>query len=377
MTRTTRRGGETWAERHVDDPHSTPQSLGCAGCPDLKVCGGLHVRSGAFDCTSYCCGTPESCDAVCRRNRSFTQRMWEVGGFDLARLSRAPGATFQALPVTVPLVYSRGRRQEAFAPRAVALVLYHLIDGHRGTLKFSDAAAVYRHFAVRPGTPIVLSGTDRDVLLERWWALGTRRAELLRELAALGVVAATTPNFSVFSDVPRWDNLHSMKRIAICWQEMAAAGVPAALHVNARTDHDWKRWTAFVRERSEITTIAYEFATGAAGRRQLARHVGALRNLADAVPRRLSLVVRGALGHLGDLAGSFAQVSMIDSTTYMKTAHRMCGTLDPRGRVHWRPDASRPEVDMDSLMGHNYWTMTRAAEIAISKTIRFTRRAAS
>jgi hypothetical protein len=369
VTRGKSETSDTGDARHWDDSDGIPLSMGCALCPDLGICGGLHVRSGAFDCTSYCCGRPNACDSVCRKNPDFPFRAWEIEGFDLSRISEGDDVPFPELPSSIPLVYARGCRKKAFGPRAVALVLYQLIDRHRGVLKFDSRAEMCDHFGICRNTPIVLTGTDDDRSLERWWAIGERRRALLRGLSGMGVVAATTPNFSVFSDVPRWDNLHAMKRIAICWQEMVEAGIPTALHVNARTATDWRRWTRFVQERSEVSAITYEFATGAAGTRRQAYHVGALRGLADSVPQSLSLVVRGALSSLGDLANSFERVTMIDSTTYMKTAHRTSGTLLNNGHVSWTPATDRPDVDVDSLMDHNYLTMVRAIDAAVRRVV--------
>ena len=56
---------------------------------------------------------------------------------------------------------------------------------------------------------------------------------------------------------------------------------------------------------------------------------------------------------------------MIDSTTYMKTAHRTSGTLLANGHVRWAPAVDRPNVDVDSLMDHNYLTMVGAIEAAL------------
>jgi len=36
-----------------------------------------------------------------------------------------------------------------------------------------------------------------------------------------------------------WED--NMKRIAICWSELASCGIAASLHLNARTDRDWER----------------------------------------------------------------------------------------------------------------------------------------
>ena len=264
--------------RYWDDPNRNTASLGCSRCPELGVCGGLHVRSSAFDCLTYCCGTPNECDIVCPRNSTFVDRVREVGGFDLGNVRRATRLEFPPLPHSIPLVYSRGRRRARFRPAAVGLLLYQLIDRRTGELRFGRRSVLCSYFGIDPATPIVLTGTAMDKTLERWWSLGGQRRAVISNMLSLGIVAATTPNYSVFSDVPRWDNFHAMVRIGISWQEMTEAGLPTALHVNARSQVDWRRWTDFVLQRTEITAIAYEFATGAAGRTRMAYHVDELRH---------------------------------------------------------------------------------------------------
>jgi hypothetical protein len=206
----------------------------------------------------------------------------------------------------------------------------------------------------------LLTGTAEDRPLERWWSLGAARRDILSQLATWGRVAASTPNFSVFSDVPRWDNFHAMMRIGICWQEMTDAGIPTALHVNARSHRDWERWTAFVRERPEVTAIAYEFATGAAGSSRMAYHVEQLRHLADHVNRPLTLVVRGGFNALSGLRKSFAHITMVDSTTHMKTVNRKIAIARANGRIQWKDAPGRPKVDVARLLEHNHLSMLAA-----------------
>jgi hypothetical protein len=261
----------------------------------------------------------------------------------------------------VPLIYSRGRRRNRFRPSAVGLLLYQLIDRRTGELRFGDRGALCQYFGIDPATPIILTGTAIDKSLERWWSLGERRRDTIASLRSLGIAAATTPNYSVFSDVPRWDNFHAMARIGICWQEMTEAGLPTALHVNARAQSDWRRWTEFVQQRPEITAISYEFATGAAGPIRMAYHIDELRHLADRVDRPLALVVRGGRTALPALRHSYARVTMLDSTTYMRTVNRSRGTLRENGDIAWQVAPGRPNVNLDDLLEHNYRTMLKAA----------------
>jgi hypothetical protein len=352
-SRKNRRDGRYW-----DDPHRNASSLGCFRCTDRPVCGGLHTASSAFDCTSYCCGTPHSCTVVCPLNPDFVDRAREVSGFDLETLERVRAVRFPALPSSVPLIYSRGKREMPFNPEVAAVSLYLLFSRRDGGGKFKSHAELATFFGLDTSTRIIASGTAKDPPIERWWEMGSRRREILTQLLDLGIIAATAPNFSVFSDVPRWDNLYAMKRIAICWREMLDVGLPAALHVNARTSRDWARWTAFVQSREEIDALAYEFATGAATR--MTYHVDELRHLADRVNRPLKLLVRGALSEFSSLRQSFAEVTMLDSSTYMRTVNRKFGVVRESKPPLWRDAPNRPDVDLDSLIEHNHLTMLRA-----------------
>jgi hypothetical protein len=346
--------------RYWDDNRVNTPSLGCSRCAELPLCGGLYTASSAFDCLSYCCGKIEGCTTVCPRNRDFVDRVREVGGFGLYHISPARTAAFPVLPASVPLIYSKGRRVRPFRPECAAVGLYQLVDRKSLAPRFATRTALWGYFGIDDATPIIASGTAKDPPLERWWTLGAAgREQILRHLAAIGVSAMTTPNFSVFNDVPRWDNFHAMKRIDICWRESVNAGVPCALHVNARASRDWERWTSFVRSVPEVDTLAYEFATGAVSR--FAYHVDELCHLADRVGRPLNLVVRGALPALPVLRRSFARVSMIDSTTYMRSANRKLAVIRENGTIVWKDAPGRPHVDLDELTEHNYLTILRAS----------------
>ena len=51
-----------------------------------------------------------------------------------------------------------------------------------------------------------------------------RSALIMSTLRDLGIALVSVPNFSLFLNVPRPDNLHSMKRIALGWAEFDGGG---------------------------------------------------------------------------------------------------------------------------------------------------------
>jgi hypothetical protein len=85
-----------------------------------------------------------------------------------------------------------------------------------------------------------------------------------------------------------------------------------------------------------------------------------LKRLADDLGRPLTLVARGGLPMLASLRASFQSVVLFDSTTHMKTVHRMIGTLS-KGRLRWDDAPGKPDVCIEQLMQHNSRTMLAAA----------------
>jgi len=278
--------------------------LGCSACGDRGICGGLSIGRASFDCIDNCCGQPERCDSVCRmKPRDFARRVREVRGFWLDNVPRAERLPEPALPCVAPVLFSGNSREQAFRAPAVCLQLYSIIARHKGKERYASADEIAAAFRVEAGTPLILTGTADDRPLERWWSLGTARLDAIRRLRESGVVLVTTPNYSLFTDRPRWDDMHSMKRISIVHEEFLREGLSAALHVNARTERDWERWTEYIRQRNEVAHLAFEFATGAGWADRIGWHTARLAELADVPPDVLKFdinLVRGidrAPGH--------------------------------------------------------------------------------
>ena len=151
------------------------------------------------------------------------------------------------LPSLVPFVGHKYSRSKPLVEPVVAVPLYELFHLGTGKPHVRSRAELSERFLIPHDAIVIATGVDRDTKVEAWWAFADRDG-VMQTLRDLGVALVTTPNFSLFTNVPRPDNLHGMKRIALSWAELMAAGVPAALHINARTDYDYARWTQFVAE---------------------------------------------------------------------------------------------------------------------------------
>jgi hypothetical protein len=337
--------------RHDGDLHQLP--LGCSACREKAICGGLAVHAVLWDCLSLCCKKPWQCDRVCRNNPNFAKRVHETGGFSLMSLPPGNALPAPSLPSIIPEIFHGKSRRSPLAPAAASVSLYRLFDRRTGIPRFGSHHDLCAYFGIAEGTPIVLTGIQRDRPLERWWELGkeTRRT-IIRSARKCGAVLATSPNYSLFLDRPRWDDLHAIMRIALVHQEFLEAGMPAALHVNGRTEMDFRRWAEFIEAHPEITHLAYEFTTGTGRPERRRRHANWLSGIALKVGRPLRLLVRGGVEVLPELCEAFAGVIFLETTTFLKTMMRYRAV---RGTpVYWWPSPTAVGEPLDDLYDGNW-----------------------
>lgn len=337
-----------------DDPSAHPPSLGCPTCQDLGCCGGVHTDAGVLDCRDLCtCADKSRCDMVCRFNLGqFVRRMREVGGLAFENVPRVAPLGAPVLPRIIPFIDHKYRRSTTLNEPVVAVSLFEVVNLATGELHVRTREELAARFLVPSGAAVVLSGVGKDPAIERWWELANRSA-LLDGLRQLGITLATSPNYSVLNDVPRTDNLHAMKRILLAWSEMGAAGLPAALHVNARTEQDYARWGNLIMARPEIAVLAFEFSTGCGRGERIDWHVAQLCRIARFVGRPLSLVIRGGGRRLNELREHFAHVALLETDAFTRTHRRRRAYFSESGRLRWAQFPTPPGEALDDLLAHN------------------------
>jgi hypothetical protein len=338
-----------------DDSKSRPLALGCQRCPDFAACGGLHTSDGVFDCGMRCrCSNRAACDRVCRLNpEKYVARRREVKGFHLTNVPRVPVLDCPKLPPVVPVIEHASRRRGILNEGYVAVPLSRLYDKRNGAPRFTSRAELCSFLRIRSDAFIIASGVGKDHLIEPFWRLNS--PEFLSGFATMGLSFLTVPNFSVFSDVPRPDNLHAIKRIGLAWSAMVSAGLPTALHLNARTDRDYNNWCVFVRERPEVAAVAFEFGTGAGNEDRIDWHIGHLCDLADETGRPLTLFLRGGIRRLPKLRTHFDQVVVLDTTPFAKTRQRQRAVVSKAERLVWEKALTEfgRGKPLDDLLAHN------------------------
>jgi hypothetical protein len=360
--------------KSIQHAESATMLLGCGSCHLKECCGGLQVEAAVIHCLDFCnCANPDACDIVCTNApRRFVKRLDEVRGFGLDGIGLDSTIPWPDLPNWIP-VLEKPLRGLAFDRLPFAALPIHAAcrRSPQGPIALT-ADELAEKFGGAPQYGWVLSGVDHDRRIEPIWGLGRQgRSTLFAGLKRAGVVAVTSPNFSLMADVPRPDNLHARKRIGIVWAEMNAAGLAAALHVNARTDSDFEFYAQLLR-RTGGRAIAFEFATGAASPDAIDRYVLRLAKFAAAIPWRLTILVRGGAHRYSELQKSFETVIQLDTNAHMKARKRQVLIPTATGRGHrWVTDPTSTDRSVGELFAVTYaqcQRLDRAARVALPRS---------
>jgi hypothetical protein len=355
--------------RRWDDVAANILPLGCFGCAYRELCGGIHKKQHDYDCLGDCCGDAANCLNVCPRNfESYVDRYREVDGFDLDNIPRATPCLPPDLPSYVPLIFHPNRRAAPLNVSAVALPFHRFYSRRDGGLRYKTRGEIEAAFRLKKNVRIILVGSGRDKPIEAWWSLSSQRRVVLRALVDLGIELVTAPNYSLFTDVPRHDNLHNIKRIGIAWYEAVDSEMPCAIHLNARTDHDYSRYAQFIKRRAEVTDVAFEFKTAGAWRHRRAFHEHHLAELARQVKRPLRILMVGGLQAIPTLAPAYDKTTFIDTSAFMKSMYRQRLVAGNEGNVLGTPDPTERNAPVDALLAHNVEIMRAHVERLISES---------
>lgn len=352
-------------------PHGNVPS-GCPQCIHFEDCGGIQPEKALFDCFDQYC-LPEcdrsQCDKVCPYNPKFGSFLAEIDGL---RFDNLPPLMQTAvdLPWYIPVVHHASRRQTPLAYPVVALDTYKIFrleKEDRYAPLVSSAEELRRAFCLAPDTRIVLRGTAKDPLLERYWSY-RRREGIAHQMSKLGVSLVIGPNYSHFLGVPRTDNLFNRKRQLICLGEISAAGVLPVPHLSAAHPGDWNFWRTYLGQNETITHVAVEFQTGNKNRTEGRKVIDQMALIQDAVGRMLHPLAIGGGQFVEYLAGRFERFSLIDSKPFMNAVNRQA--FDPTaGKCPWRqcPTQNGQAIDhllTQNLVGYAGWIEERAARAA-------------
>ena len=345
--------------RYTADESKYTLSLGCSQCVQRSACGGLYVEGPSYSCDDFCCGSPSRCRLVCKhRSTQYVSHVREIGGYGLDDVPKSKPITVQLPDGVRPLVYHGFRRSSPLRSDTVAIPLSKLINFRRSELKYKCAASLRAAFKLSLDTRIILVGTDQDRLVESWWRLGVlHRRAIIEGIKKLDIALVTSPNFSVVLDVPRTNDLHALKCIALTCSEFSQAGLACALHTQGRTQRDFVRWGEYVRDHPEISVLAYEFTTGPGRSARMKFHIEQLSVIRRIADRPLSIVVRGNANCIPRLQRIFEVVTFLESNSFMRTMMRQQAYVSNRKMLRWCTHATTEGESLDGLMDGNIATV--------------------
>lgn len=345
-------------------------TTGCHQCRHLAACGGREDQPddflGCFDrCfragEDGCCD--QDCDLTCPNNpQLFYPRDLEVGGLGSTACGPLLPMEVARLPRYIPMIRQGVPRDRPVASPIVALSLFEALcalrrrvrgGARRGAYESVDAREFRRRLRLREDSQILLVGVAPDPELESFWSKFRRLdvPSLLRPLELLGV---TTPNFSFALNVPRHEHLFSRRRILICAEELSAAGVPVAVHVNSMQARDWELWAQLLRDNPRQFAICQEFNTGCGVREEAERELDMMLWLGRESNRQLHPILVGG-GEFADLAAArFEHFTVVSSNAYMRTVHRrLAAGTRTGGATRWQAARSARGASVSKLLDHN------------------------
>lgn len=337
------------------DEKKYPLAMGCPQCPQIDTCGGLHVNGPIYDCSDLCCEDFENCSIVCKRRDTsgYVNQVREVGGYEFDNIEVSPPILVDLPSGVYPIIYHGYSRSSPNPTKIAGLRLSDLISFKQGSLKYSTAEQLREAFNLSANSKIIVSGVLPDKKIENWWRLGERRLAIIKGMKALGLELVTAPNYSAVLDLPRTNDLHSLKRIAITCSEFSRSGIACALHPNGRTRQDFVRWGKYVRDHTDISVLAYEFITGPGRKSRLDFHLSQLAVIRRIADRPLSIVVRGNSSCIPVLRNIFENVTYLESTSFVRTLRRQEAYINNRNKIRWRSRKTQHGQPVDSLLDVN------------------------
>ncbi|MCY3019627.1 MAG: DUF4417 domain-containing protein [Planctomycetota bacterium] len=316
-------------------------------------------------CRQFGPETCAECPYACPRRPAFAAMMRAVVGPDLTNTPRHSPTATPLLPPIVPYILHGYRRSDCLRTDWVAVPLHVLFERGTGKPLQGGRSELTRLLRIQPDTKLIVVGIAKDDVLEAYW-YRARPAGILRAICDLMPDLVTTPNFSLFSNVPRWDNFVNMKRTALSCCELGSRGLNTVLSVVGRTPEDYRRWADFVAEREEIACLACEFATGAGQGDRIHWHVAQLLRLAGRVKRRLRLLTKGGRHVALRLSQAF-DVTLIDSDPFMKAMKRRRFLCSQEGKRKWARVLTPDGRCLDEILQHNVDGVTSAADFRIEQ----------
>ena len=219
--------------------------LSCELCPAAARCGG----SSNFCLVGRCKGC-ESNQLSRMEVRASVVRL--LGGLDLEWPRPVRHHQPRSLPDHLPVLV------QAYAdPIDIPWVALHAgrVLGSTGRgLTPKHRQPIREVYRLASRTRLALQFYVEDRVLEGLWA---NRRCVIRELKQLGLDLVLSPNFSVWRDHSRFEQLVQQRRSFAFYHELIEAGLPAIPDVGwSRFEPDGRRWAEWINEQPDLRAVS-------------------------------------------------------------------------------------------------------------------------
>ena len=219
--------------------------LDCSECPAVKRCGAK---------TNFCLlGRCDGCSTSALMRMDVRRSVIEhLGGLDLVWPRPVLHHAVCDLPVHLPvLVQAYADRVDLpwvalHAGRVFGLAGSGLTPKHRRPLRDS--------YRVSAGTRLALEFYVEDRVLEGVWA---HRREVIPQLTDLGLDLILSPNFSVWRDHSRFEQLIQQRRSFAFYHELREADLPAVPDVGwSFFEPDGRLWADWINGQAGLSAVS-------------------------------------------------------------------------------------------------------------------------
>ncbi len=330
----------------------------CASCPLIGPCGGHQLDIiRVIGCANFANDElPADRNDMNPLDEDRYWQLWDdVGGLHDFSISGIAAVNSRDLPSYIPLLQHRYSRVETLQSEVVALHLYQILRKDRKgryASRFADGAQLRAFYRLRPDAKVILSGVAIDRRIERFWA-EHRKHGIATQLARLNLSGVTTPNFSFFTDVTRFQILRNRKRLMLVNERLSEAGVPVAPHLNAITDRDWEFWEEMLQDHQNVSVVTLEFQTGYAASADGTDAILRVADLQQKLGRLIHPILVGGAKHYLEAQKYFTRFTVIDSRPFMEAQNRRTLTATETGGFRWRKTPTAIGKPVDELLRVN------------------------
>ena len=228
-----------------------PQGPNCPPCPLLLVCGSDRTDNACS--VDFDPDGPAGPFALHPLRTDFDEHFARVGG---AGLDDIVGHALQAPPLGSYLHQIKwlARLRRDPSKEMVSSVAVRVKEVFRSR-RVRSAAEVRAKTGLAADVPVVLLLHGDDALLER-----LDEADVAAAVAAAGYALVTSPSFSLWEPRRRPDNLLSLRRSFLCYEELADAGANVCPRVGWVERRDVERLAKWV-SRHSITLVSLDLMT--------------------------------------------------------------------------------------------------------------------